>query len=418
MSRIEKRLRETMGLDSASIGAGAIQRTVRLRMKSLGLKNADEYARVLDASPTEWNELLESVVVTETWFFRDQEPFTALARLVGEAARLTSGPLRLLSLPCSTGEEPYSLAMAVRDAGLPLERIQIDAADISARALARARLALYTRNSFRGKELGFRDRYFHQTKEGFALDPDIRVRVNFIEGNLLTSDFLSGKAGYDYIFCRNLLIYFDRPTQAKALAKLDRLLAPRGVLFVGPAEQPLAMEHGFVPANIPMAFACRKAGASGSAPAVRQRPVRAAKSAPFLPTSLKTPDLPAPPRVNINPPGGNRLGLAVKPAQSKLPDLDQARRLADAGRLKEAAEICEAHLREHGPSAKTYYLLGLIRDAGSDLTAIDYYRKALYLEPDHYETLLQMALLAQKNGDLARARTYRNRAQRIKAKPD
>ncbi len=90
--------------------------------------------------------------------------------------------------------------------------------------------------------------------------------------------------------------------------------------------------------------------------------------------------------------------------------------MADAGLLREAAELCEGHLRLHGASAQAYYLLGLTRDANGDGAALDFYRKALYLEPDHYETLLQLALLHEKNGDLARARTFRNRALRIKAK--
>jgi chemotaxis protein methyltransferase WspC len=107
---------------------------------------------------------------------------------------------------------------------------------------------------------------------------------------------------------------------------------------------------------------------------------------------------------------------ARRPSSPIQPDLETARRLADAGRLNEAAGICEAHLRRSQASAQAYYLLGLVRDAGGDATAIDCYRKALYLEPNHYESLLQMALLLQKNGDPARARAFRNRAQRINAK--
>jgi chemotaxis protein methyltransferase WspC len=95
------------------------------------------------------------------------------------------------------------------------------------------------------------------------------------------------------------------------------------------------------------------------------------------------------------------------------PNLDTARRYANAGRLKEAAGICENHLREYGSSAEAYYLLGLVLDAQSSPKAIDCYRKALYLEPDHYETLLQMATLSQRNGDAARADSLKRRALRI-----
>ena len=96
--------------------------------------------------------------------------------------------------------------------------------------------------------------------EGFVLDPAVRNCVQFCQGNFLSEDFLGGQASYDFIFCRNLLIYLDPLMRRKALDKIDRLLAPAGVLFVGPVEQPLAIEHGFVTATLPMTFACRKAG--------------------------------------------------------------------------------------------------------------------------------------------------------------
>src|SRR2546421_6202395 len=119
MKLIEVLLREAIGLDAASIGSGLIDRTVRLRMKNLGLKQVEEYRKALAASRAEWNELIEAIVVTETWFFRDREPFAALVRLVRDEwlPAHPTAPLRLLSLPCSSGEEPYSLAMALLAAG-------------------------------------------------------------------------------------------------------------------------------------------------------------------------------------------------------------------------------------------------------------------------------------------------------------
>src|SRR5689334_16663135 len=116
-----------MGLDAASIGSSLVQRTVRLRMKILGLKQVVDYAQLLRTSPQEWNELVESVIVTESWFFRDCEPFAALVRLVFEEwlPAHPTAPLRLLSLPCSAGEEPYSMAMALLDAGVAADRFQI-----------------------------------------------------------------------------------------------------------------------------------------------------------------------------------------------------------------------------------------------------------------------------------------------------
>jgi chemotaxis protein methyltransferase WspC len=408
MKRIEDRLRETIGLDAASVGPSLIQRAARHRMRGLGLKRPEDYLRFLEHSRAEWHELVESVVVTETWFFRDPEPVAAFVRLVREEwlPVRTTAPLRLLSVPCSSGEEPFSVAMALLGAGVPADRFQIDAMDISVRALARAARGVYARNSFRGKDLAFRNRYFQPSAEGFVLEPAVRNCVRFYQGNILSDDFPSGRATYDFIFCRNLLIYFDPSMRRKALDRIERLLVPDGVLFVGPVEQPLAIDHGFVMASIPMTFGCRKAGFGG-----RRRPSARLSRQPGLAAKSQLRS-----EFQAQPKPDRRLlpSFPGKASTSLRSDLETARRLADAGRLKEATEICEAHLRESRASAQAYYLLGLVRDASGEPGAIDCYRKALYLEPNHYESLLQMALLLQKNGDTARARTFKSRAERIR----
>jgi chemotaxis protein methyltransferase WspC len=290
--------------------------------------------------------------------------------------------------------------MALLDGGVPADRFQVDAVDISARALAHAAHGVYGRNSFRGKDVAFRNLHFRASAEGFVLDPAVRKCVRFYHGNFLNDNFLGGQASYDFIFCRNLLIYLDPLMRRKALDKIDRLLAPAGVLFVGPVEQPLAIEHGFLEARIPMAFACRKAGHGPR----RQRAAWTSKRSGSVPR----PQLQTGARLSPPSPG--------KTASSFCTDLETARRLVNEGRLKEAAEVCEAHLRDSRVSAQAYYLLGLVRDASGEPGAIDYYRKALYLEPNHYESLLQMALLLQKNGETARAHALKSRAQRIRMK--
>lgn len=415
MQRIEKMLRETMGLDGASVGSGSIQRVIRLRMKNLGISDPTGYRQLLGRSRAEWDELVETVVVTETWFFRDPEAFAIVLEAIRKSPPGTS--LRILSVPCSSGEEPYSLAIALNDAGVSPERCRIEAADLSSRALNRARKAIYSRNSFRGKDLTYRERYFKNTKDGFVLQPEIRDYVKFFAGNLLNPDFRVGNEKYDFIFCRNLLIYFDRSTQEKALNKLEALLATDGILFVGPAEQPLALEHGFVSANLPKAFACRKAALSPNPGSARTEANidDEWKMPPPLPVALTPP-------IHID---AHSTGISFDSAAISQPkrladrtpitaDLEMARQMADAGNLHDAAAICERYLGADTDSAQGWYLLGLIRDASGDARAMDCYRKALYLKPDHYETLLQSALWLEKNGDPSRAQIYKARAQRAR----
>jgi chemotaxis protein methyltransferase WspC len=409
MTAIELLLRTRIGLDAALIGRVGIQRAAWARMRKLGLRKLEDYQKLLQTSRPEWNELVEAVVVTESWFFRDAEVVAAFVRLVVEEwlPVHAATPLRLLSIPCASGEEPCSLVMGLLDAGIKPDRFRVEGMDISARAVARAESGVYGKNSFRGKELSFRDRYFQPSGKEYMLAPAVRRCVRFCQANLLSEPFLPGEAAYDFIFCKNLLIYFDPPTQRLALARLERLLAPAGLLFVGPAEQPLALDHGFVSADLPLAFACRK----GAKPVRRQRLTRLSKKT-FTPPRLAAP-LPLRPGLSIAS-GRSAASLTGKAPPAPRADLEMARQLADAGRYEEAAELCEAHLRQSQDSAQAYYLLGLVRDACGDASAIDCYRKALYLEPNHYESLLQMALLLQKNGDSARARTFQSRAQRVK----
>ena len=406
MHRIEALLRKEIGLDAASIGSSLIERIIRQRMKSHGLKTTDDYRQLLNASRAELKELIEAVVVTETWFFRDREPFAAFAKLVVEEwlPQHPGTELRVLSVPCSSGEEPYSLAMSLLDAEVPADWFAIDAVDVSTNALARAQEAVYGKNSFRGKDLEFRDRHFKRAKDGYALNANVRTCVRFHHDNVLGPDFLARHTAYDFIFCRNLLIYFDRATQIQALGKLHRLLVPAGVLFVGPAELPLVMDNGFVNANLPMAFACRKI----NTPALARREPRPAAPLPPLPPLREVPPL------ELEP--AQRRATATHAAVSPPSELDVARQLADAGRLAEAAELCTAHLARHGASAQAFYLLGLVKDAGGEPDAITFYRKALYLQPDHYETLVHMALLLEKGGDAEGARTLKRRAERAQPK--
>lgn len=117
----ERLLAEKIGLDAASIGSSSIERAVQQRLAIWNLKDPQVYWEILRASESELQELIEAVVVPETWFFRDAEAFTALARLAREEWQRSSSQevFRLLSLPCATGEEPYSIAMALCDAGFP-----------------------------------------------------------------------------------------------------------------------------------------------------------------------------------------------------------------------------------------------------------------------------------------------------------
>lgn len=399
-------LKKTMGLDAASLGPTAIARAVQRRQAACQLGDVHSYWLHLCSSASELQELIEAVVVPETWFFRDREAFVALAGMA--RADLLENPakteLRLLSLPCSTGEEPLSMAIALLDAGIPANRFRIDAVDISARALELAGRASYGTNSFRGQELEFRSRHFQVAEGRWRPSDAVRKNVKFQQRNLFASDFLPGHGIYDFIFCRNVLIYFDPDTQARALEVLLRLLSPRGCLFVGPSETGLLPRQRLVSAQLQMAFAFRHntetPAASRKAPAPR---------ATKFPTGK-----PKPPHAPVSPVLERRAIVDARGESDAALALVQ--QLANQGRLLEATAAGERYLREHGASARGYCLLGLIRDAAGELSAAAaLYRKALYLEPQHQEALTHLALLLDKQGNGGAARVLRERLQRLEA---
>jgi len=399
-------LTKAMGLDIASISPAAVARAVQGRMRECGISDVDQYGNLLRTSENEMQELIEAMVVPETWFFRDREAFMTLGRLAFEewSTLRPSDALHLLSLPCSTGEEPYSMAMTLFDAGLSPQRFRIDAIDISHRALEHARIGVYGKNSFRGAHLEFRDRYFEAKPPGWHLVKQVRRQVHFEQGNLVDVNLLPGVHIYDAIFCRNVLIYFDLKAQVQVIDTLERLLRPEGILFMGPSETSLLPPHRFVPARLSHTFAFRKAKAgtpprekTSAKPAGRRRmtqrlPTIVARAKPRSFPSPAAPQSPPPP-VDL---------------------LDEVMLLADQGRLSEASTRCEAHIQQQGPSARAYYLLGLIRDAGrQQKEAAEFYRKALYLDPQNEDVLNHLASLLNSQGDAAGAGVLLHRARRL-----
>jgi chemotaxis protein methyltransferase WspC len=399
-------LRQTIGLDVASVGLSLIERVVKERIRANDLRDISQYADLLQSSQTELQSLVDVVVIPETFFFRSPESFTALRQIVGEQFLFGTDKVRVLSVACSTGEEPYSIAMTLLDAGLPSEKFQIDAIDVSAQLLEIGRLGLFGGNSFRGSDLKFRDQYFQKADAGFRLSERVRRCVKFEQRNVLEERFRVSGEPYDFIFCRNLLIYFDKEAQCQTLKSLSDLLTADGLLFVGSAETGLVTQHGFSSVKLPMAFVFRKSEPVAFVTLLKVKSPKVLAPANARPReTFRKPDLTTPKKT---------VSETAKHENKLVPDLTIAEQLADQGRLGEAAEICEAFLREQGPSARAFHLLGLIRDcAGDQYQASEFYRKALYLEPDHYHSLIHLALLADKNGDSDAARVFKNRAHRV-----
>jgi len=219
---VEAVLRDWIGLDPSTVGSSAIDRATRIRMAAIGEHDAAAYAARLQDDAAERQQLVEEVVVGESWFFRDSQVFAFVTDLAVTRAGLPGhGPLRVLCAPCAGGEEPFSVAMALLDAGLAADQFAIDAVDVSHTALERAHVGRYSANAFRNADCSFRERWFRPDGTGSIIDAAVRACVRFSVGNLVDDSFAAGRERYDVIFCRNLLIYLTSAARRRVEATLD-----------------------------------------------------------------------------------------------------------------------------------------------------------------------------------------------------
>ncbi|MCO6414463.1 MAG: hypothetical protein J5I92_17150 [Thiogranum sp.] len=411
LGEIERLLQNEIGLHSSTVGSDTVRHAVEARMRACDISRVEDYRDVIRHSRTELDQLIDTVVIPETWFFRDHNPFSAFSEWLQESrrGRNTPTPLRILSVPCSTGEEPYTLAMCLADCGIAPSQAHIDAIDISSVNLAIARNAEYGINSFRSHDLSFRERHFDAVGQRYRLRDDIRARVRFTRANILDSEFLAGCEAYHVIFCRNLLIYFDRATQHQAIDNLCKLLVERGLLFLGHSETSLLKDRPFTAMAFPRSFGF-----------VHRQPVDQPEAVPEF-KKPRRPAYPPAPASQKQKPTMPFAGVRpeTKPHDNTRRDSDPlqtAFRLADEGHLDEAALQCEALMKQDSCQPGPYYLLGLVREAtGNSSAAEQLFRKAVYLAPDHYEALTHLSVICERKGDKQSAQRFRDRAQRIQA---
>ncbi len=220
---------------------------IKRRLKALDLGSYGHYCDYLfgrEGLKEEIVHLIDVVTTNKTDFFREPRHFdylieTALPELISQNS--SGRPLLIWSAGCSTGEEPYTLAIVLSEYALthPGFRFRILATDISTTVLAKAELGIYTDDVMSPVSSALKRKYFMRSREPGSekqrVVPELRQLIEFRRLNFMDSNYgLAERA--DAIFCRNVIIYFDRPTQERILGKLARQLVPRGYMFVGHAE--------------------------------------------------------------------------------------------------------------------------------------------------------------------------------------
>ncbi len=422
---IKNLLHKVIGLHVDTVGESSIDRAIGHRMYVTACDNASEYYKLIKKNKWELDELIEEIVVPETWFFRNVTPFEVLrdnALNIYENIKNTgklkkynskeSGSLKILSIPCSSGEEPYSIAMMLSEVGLRNDDFLIDAVDISKQALKKSQRAIYGKHSFREKGMDFQKKYFNPVKTGFQIMPNIRDRVSFRKGNIIIDPISSVEGYYDIIFCRNLLIYFDRETQRKVLDKLSRILKSGGLLFVGHAESGQVDKNDFTKIRVAKAFSFRKKSTSKSmiqSAQLSDHPVNKLKDIYDQLVEVTKKDIELSRR--INNPKYKLIGNNYSNNKTTVNDFrDQIDFIINDNRLSDAYLLCEQLLKKDPENPEAYYYLGVINVLkDNDAEAERSLRKAIYLSPDHREALALSAILAEKRGDNDSAISLRRR---------
>jgi chemotaxis protein methyltransferase WspC len=395
-------LERRTGLCPEALGPTTVASAVKARMHALGLEEPAAYATRLVGQPSEFEELIDAIVVPETWFFRCGDVFPFLAERVRQTAGRRS---RILSVPCSTGEEPYSLAIALTEAGVPKSAWEIEGVDLSPRHVEQARRGSYSEFSLRQTDPERRSRYFCRAGGKWEITEALRGAVHFRQGNLIDPFFLAGERPFDLVLCRNLFIYLTPSSRRLALANLDRLLVPDGWLGTGPVEPLHLMDSRFQLVGPEGYFLYRRAVAENleaTPSALRTSPAEKSGIIP-LTSQDGQPFRPPPP-------------LTPSKNSAMAPEADalaQARQLADAGQFNEALESCRDREAAGVPSADLFGLMGVIHLARHDRDeALRSFRKALYLRPDHPEALRHLMLLHLERGEESQAALLRRRLER------
>jgi chemotaxis protein methyltransferase CheR len=423
LDELERHLQAACGISLSEGIRSTLADAFRRAALDAGLSEAAFLARVRANDPAATLGLVEAAVVGETYFFRHPEHFQALRDEL--LARTPPGrPVAIWSAGCATGEEPYSLAMALLDAGRAGSGDLVLATDVSGRSLAVAREGVYGEWSLRRLDPRVRARHFEPRAGRLAVRDAPRALVRFEKRNLVKDPAPPG--AFDAVFCRNVLIYFQPRVVAEVTAKLAAAVRPGGLLVLGPVETPaadaLGLERREV-GGVSVHLVPEGRGASGSSgpltsalsPAARARGKVGRRSAGSpstgdfrarlgAPTATATPTpTPIPIAIPIATPIPTG-SAAPAPAFATARDAARQGDLALAESL--AREMAHRYL-----CPESFLLLAMAAEARGDLAAaVEAVRRALYLEPGLAMAHAALVTLYGQLGLHAEAARARNNA--------
>ncbi|MET0286866.1 MAG: CheR family methyltransferase [Polyangiales bacterium] len=408
---IDQLIRERTGIATGHHQNDSEQRVFGRAMQRAGVTDEAVFLALLQRDTKTFDDLIADLTVPETYFFRDPPHYEMLRREVLPAILRQRGPgdvLEVWSAGCATGEEPYSLAMLLEQELLG-ERSQVLGSDVSIRALARAKRALYSRWSLRATTELQQKRYFEQVGREYRLAPRIRKKARFIQHSLSAEVYPrpgSRAFGFDLILCRNVLIYFDPKATALVGQKLARALKDDGYLMLGPSDPVLEIDEWCDKVATPCGLLYRRRHMRESVPQVRHWKPRTQRLSSLPPASLRSEPPAAPPA----------LPVVTAPALDPMREVRQL--IAEHGPTV-AETGCRDLLAQH-PLHGALHLMHatLLLDLGRHEESERALRRALYLDRTLLVAQMLSATLAEQRGDQpGAARQYEALAREAALQP-
>jgi chemotaxis protein methyltransferase CheR len=441
VTRFAELIEQRLGLQYGGSSLTELEAVLARRMHALQCASFHEYRRRLEAAVTmqaEMRELAAKLTIGETYFFRSPEQLNVFSEIA--LPRLTrtdpARRIRILSAGCSTGEEPYTLAMTLRELGPSAPAgVSILGLDINPAALAKARRGRYSAWAMRATRQDHLEKYFRREHGEFVLDEDLRAMVEFEERGLAAEDHRFWQPdSFDIIFCRNVTMYLSARALGEVIARFARVLAADGFLFLSHAEPLRGISQAFHVEHAQGSFYYVLRNASGSSAHDRLT----AASCVVAKSGLAEP-APTPPEMETLAEQRPSLSLgavfmkgqqydealatleALAPADRLDPDvlLLTAIIQVERGKLEEAAQLCASLLALDDLNAAAHYLTALCHEhGGRRAAAIDSYRVGVYMDSAFAMPHLRLGLMFRHDGDLAGARRELQNASILLAQED
>ncbi len=406
----------------------------------------NDYFQILKGSEEEFRELISLITINETSFFRYFAQFEVfrnniLPDIIRRKEKIGNKSLRIWSAGCSTGEEPYTVALIILD-GFPeilTWNIEILGTDVSKKALSQAKEGFYHSRSLRITPQRYIDKYFEPSGDGFQIKDEVKRMVNFKYHNLVKEPYpLSVLGSWDVIFCRNVTIYFKPESTKRVVRKFYESLNDDGYLLIGHSETLYQISSDFVPIEINGLFVYQKQTQKSWLTQLNNQYIS------HLPSLRKAPvkliEIPEEEKIEADEEIENLLGKAVellndgkneeaKKLLKKIFKQDEkifrvhlllARIYADEGKFDQSVNYCHNALKINPMQAAPHYLLGLIyKKQGKITDAIDEFRKTIYLDENFALAHIHLAQILQLENKLDEAtRELRNAINAMNRAPE